>query len=159
MSLEHFQLLSNHLSQHLCKRSCSGTVGVAHCTLLPPVRLPGEGNSNSHGAWLFHPIITTTEWIQTGRLPIKNFLSLYPSARTTHIRSLHAAAERGGNTLNGCEDLCAEYSSSQGQNRALIGLLVPSLLDTADWPDSLLSRSQAFFYKFMLVMRCICRLL
>ena len=40
------------------------------------VRLPGEGNSNSHCARPVYPIITTIKWIRTSRLSIKNSLSL-----------------------------------------------------------------------------------
>ena len=38
-------------------------------------RLPGKGNSNSHGARPVHLIITVIKWIQTSRLSIKNSLS------------------------------------------------------------------------------------
>jgi len=40
------------------------------------VRLPGKGNSNSHGARPVHPIITMIKWIRTSRLSMKNCLSL-----------------------------------------------------------------------------------
>ena len=40
------------------------------------VRLPGKGNSNSHGARPVHLIITMMKWIRTSRLSIKNSLSL-----------------------------------------------------------------------------------
>ena len=40
------------------------------------VRLPGKGNSNSHGARPVHLIITRMKWIRTSRLSIKNSLSL-----------------------------------------------------------------------------------
>ena len=39
------------------------------------VRLPGKGNSNSHGARSVHLIITMIKWIRTSRLSIKNSLS------------------------------------------------------------------------------------
>ena len=39
-------------------------------------RLPGKGNSNSHGARLAHLIITMMNWIRTSRLSITNSLSL-----------------------------------------------------------------------------------
>ena len=45
------------------------------------VRLPGKGNSNSHGARPVHPIITTIKWIRTSRLSIKNSLSSRPRNR------------------------------------------------------------------------------
>jgi len=38
-------------------------------------RLPGKGNSNSHGARPVHLIITMIKWIRTSRLSIKNSLS------------------------------------------------------------------------------------
>ena len=40
------------------------------------VRLPGKGDSNSHGARPVHLIITMMKWIRTSRLSIKNSLSL-----------------------------------------------------------------------------------
>ena len=40
------------------------------------VRLPGKGNSNSHGARPVHLIITMIKWIWTIRLSIKNSLSV-----------------------------------------------------------------------------------
>ena len=38
-------------------------------------RLPGNGNSNSHGARPVHLIITMIQWIRNSRLSIKNSLS------------------------------------------------------------------------------------
>jgi len=40
------------------------------------VRLPGKGNSKSHGARPVHLIITMIKWIRTSRLAIKNSLSM-----------------------------------------------------------------------------------
>jgi len=40
------------------------------------VRLPGKGNSNSHGARPVHLIITMIKWIRNSRLSIKNSLSM-----------------------------------------------------------------------------------
>ena len=40
------------------------------------VRLPGKGNSNSHGARPIHLIITMIKWIRTSRMPIKKSLPL-----------------------------------------------------------------------------------
>jgi len=40
------------------------------------VRLPGNGNSDSHGARPVHLIITMMKWIRTSRLSIKNSLSV-----------------------------------------------------------------------------------
>ena len=39
------------------------------------VRLPGKGNSNSHGARPVHLIITMIKWFRTSGLSIKNSLS------------------------------------------------------------------------------------
>ena len=36
------------------------------------VKLPGEGNSNCHGARPVHLIIAVIKWIRTSRLSIKN---------------------------------------------------------------------------------------
>ena len=55
------------------------------------VRLPGKGNSNSHGARPVHLIITMIKWIRTSRLSIKKSLSLAgPSCRT--LRRANATA-------------------------------------------------------------------
>jgi hypothetical protein len=40
------------------------------------VRLPGNGNSNSHGARPVHSIISMIKWIWTSRLSIKNSFTL-----------------------------------------------------------------------------------
>ena len=40
------------------------------------IRLPGKGNSNSHGARPVHQIISMIKWIRTSRLSIKHSLSL-----------------------------------------------------------------------------------
>ena len=40
------------------------------------IRLPGKGNSNSHGARPVHLIITTIQWIRTSRLSRQNSLCL-----------------------------------------------------------------------------------
>ena len=67
------------------------------------VRLPGKGNSNSHGARPVHQIITMIKWIRTSRLSIQNSLSglcQFPSylhSQHTYIRvHLQSADERGG---------------------------------------------------------------
>ena len=44
------------------------------------VRVPGKGNSNSHGARPVHPIITMIKWIRTCRFSIKNSLSVRRSS-------------------------------------------------------------------------------
>ena len=50
-------------------------VQVAGCTRKVDVKLPGKGNSNSHGARPVHLIITMIKWTRTSRLSIKNSLS------------------------------------------------------------------------------------
>ena len=40
------------------------------------VRLPGKGNSNSHGARPVHLIITVIKWFRSSRLSTKKSLSL-----------------------------------------------------------------------------------
>ena len=40
------------------------------------VRLPGKGNSNTHGARPDHLIVTIMKWFWTSSLSIKNSLSL-----------------------------------------------------------------------------------
>ena len=40
------------------------------------VRLPGKGNSTSHGARPVHQIISMIKWIRTSKLSINNSLSL-----------------------------------------------------------------------------------
>ena len=43
------------------------------------IRLPGKGNSNSHGARPVHLIISMMKWIRTSRLSIKSLpLGAYP---------------------------------------------------------------------------------
>ena len=39
------------------------------------IRLPGKGNSKSHGARPVHQIISMIKWIRTRRLSIENSLS------------------------------------------------------------------------------------
>ena len=65
------------------------------------VRLPGKGNSNSHGARPVHLIITIMKWIWTSRLSIKNSLSdshlANPPLRRRRGRGLVA----GGRVVSG----------------------------------------------------------
>ena len=49
------------------------------------IRLPGKGNSNSHGARPVYLIITMIKWIRTSRLSIKNSLSHLASWRTAVV--------------------------------------------------------------------------
>ena len=52
------------------------TTGVNPNTRKVGVRLPGKGNSNSHGARPVHLVIWMIEWIQTSRLSMNNSLYL-----------------------------------------------------------------------------------
>ena len=52
-----------------------GDVKTSESSTKVDVRLPGKGNSNSHGARPVHLIITMVQWIRS-RLSIKNSLSL-----------------------------------------------------------------------------------
>ena len=54
----------------------SNQVGLGHATRMVDVRLPGQGNSNSHSARPVHLIITMIKWIRTSRLSIKNSFSV-----------------------------------------------------------------------------------
>jgi len=47
------------------------------------VRLPGKGNSDSHGARPVHLIITMITWIRTSRLSIKNSLCAHAPSEAT----------------------------------------------------------------------------
>jgi len=58
------------------------------------VRLPGKGNSNSHGARPVHLIITMIKWIRTSRLSIKNSLSLWQGGFTRIVKMLLRANSR-----------------------------------------------------------------
>jgi len=55
---------------------CGGKEGSKPLTRKVDIRLPGTGNSNSHGARPVHQIIAMIKWIRTSRLSIKNSLSL-----------------------------------------------------------------------------------
>jgi len=50
------------------------------------VRLPGKGNSNSHGERPVHLIITIIKWIRTSRLSIKNSLCIPRGRGVSHLR-------------------------------------------------------------------------
>jgi len=49
-----------------------GLTAAEHLFRRVDVRLPGKGNSKSHGARPIHLIITTIKWIRTSRLSIQN---------------------------------------------------------------------------------------
>ena len=51
-------------------------IGVCLCSWKVDVRLPGQGNSNTHGVRPVHQIISMIKWIRTSKLSIKNSLSL-----------------------------------------------------------------------------------
>ena len=55
-------------------------------------RLPGKGNSKSHGARPVHLIITMIKWILTSRLSIKNSLSVAGDPDGAHL--LHSDYRR-----------------------------------------------------------------
>ena len=57
------------------RRPLFSRAGSASALRKVDVRLPGKGNSNSHGAMPVHLIITMIQWIRTSRLSIKNSLS------------------------------------------------------------------------------------
>ena len=57
------------------------------------VRLPGKGDSNSHGARPVHLIISMIKWIRASRLSIKNFLS--SAERTPGPSCPRTVLERG----------------------------------------------------------------
>ena len=56
--------------------SCPERLVSSNLAMSPPkkvdISLPGQGNSNSHGARPVHQIISVIEWIRTSRLSIKN---------------------------------------------------------------------------------------
>jgi hypothetical protein len=57
------------------------------------VRLPGKGNSTSHGARPVHQIISKITWIWTSRASIKNSLS--PSTEGEEAEEFTTAAGGG----------------------------------------------------------------
>ena len=58
------------------------------------VRLPGKGNSNSHGARPVHQIISMIKWIRTSRLSIKNSVSGGRWSEAQQTSATPAAVER-----------------------------------------------------------------
>ena len=83
------------------------------------VRLPGKGNSNSHGTRPVHLIITMIKWIRTSRLSIKKSLS-----RRSSLASCIAGFEGWGGEHG--EGVCAGEDASTYSTdkpvRALTGL-------------------------------------
>jgi len=51
-------------------------------------RLPGRGNSNSHGAQPVHQVSSMIKWIRTSRLSIKNSLSEPPEEEARNLSSM-----------------------------------------------------------------------
>ena len=68
--------------------------GEGRCYRKVDVRLSGKGNSNSHGAWPVHLIISMIKWIRASRLSIKN--SLY--RRWTGLQSYRSGTTWGSRT-------------------------------------------------------------
>ena len=56
------------------------------------VRIPGKGNSNSHGARPGHLIITMIKWIWTSMLSTKNCLS---ASNSLHSEKVQVTPEAG----------------------------------------------------------------
>jgi len=70
--LETFQVVPSLLGSD---DSSNGLIDFAGPARKVDVRIPGKGNSNSHGARPVHLIITMRKWIRTSRLLINNFLA------------------------------------------------------------------------------------
>jgi len=64
------------------------------------VRLPGKGNSNSHGARPVHLIIEMIQWIRTSRLAIENSLSLEENFIVMHRICSSCSEEQQSITSN-----------------------------------------------------------
>ena len=88
------------------------------------VRLPGKGNSNSHGARPVHLIITMIKWIQTSGLSIKNSLSggVYRSKAGRKFHSRHRAL--------GCESRIIVVSLDS-ENGSIVNRDPPTAFPTA----------------------------
>jgi len=70
------------------------------------IRLPGKGNSNSHGARPVHQILSMIKWIRTSMLSIKNSLSLagvWGEVARTKLSCVRAVGGPSPNT--GCQTL------------------------------------------------------
>ena len=112
---------------------------IEYDTAKPPtcmkvdIRLPGKGNSNSHGARPVHLIITTIKWIRTSRLSIKNSLSLLeggtvvsllpllPAHKTRHTPDVSVAGTfrlcTGSGSYLRLIDSCITQLKAQGPSR------------------------------------------
>ena len=92
-----------------------------HETKKVDVRLPGKGNSKSHGARPVHQIISMINWIRTSRLSIKNSLSLdleKDSNDDVHHHDPH-------HENNNFTELCS--GSEEGSNLRLIHFCINQL--------------------------------
>ena len=75
---------------------CAHLGGVGGRPRKVDVRLPGKGNSNSHGTRPVHLIITMIKWIRTSGLSIKNSLSGWrPHACVLLVQCAHWRDFRG----------------------------------------------------------------
>jgi len=79
------------------------------------VRLPGKGNSNSHGARPVHLIIAMIKWIRTSRLSIKNTLSQQPPQLPT--KPLWTAPQNPGCLRKSKSNRKSKTSALQGRSK------------------------------------------
>jgi len=70
------------------------------------VRLPGKGNSNSHGARPVHQIITMIKWFRTSRLSTNNSLAPGPGLGF-RVKDLHKFTCLGDGVLL---NMCSVYT-------------------------------------------------
>jgi len=61
----------------------SASTVEAGCARKVDIRLPGQGDSNSHGERPVHQIISMIKWIRTSRLSIKNSLARDQTSAST----------------------------------------------------------------------------
>ena len=66
--------------------SSSASLGLTDYPGKVDERLPGKGNSNSHGARPVHLIITMMKWVRTSSLPTKHFLPNAPHVEAFLVR-------------------------------------------------------------------------
>ena len=79
------------------------------------VRLPGRGNSNSHGARLVHLIITMITWFRSSRLSIKDFVCMHGGrVGTREALSPFPAEGENGSNAEPLPPTCAEPSDHGG---------------------------------------------
>ena len=64
------------------------------------IRLPGQGDSNTHGARPVRQMISTIKWIRTSRLSIKDSLPVPSGKRCHHLGfTLQKSDRASGQTL------------------------------------------------------------